>query len=276
MPRAQRECQRAHDRPAPACVGAIVSHHPHAEQRHAGGPAARGPGIGEVGEPPDRIHDDHPDVALFQAMSLPVSTLAANEMAARASMNTPRLTPHVHSEDGKTRCETRALPCRPSWMGAGGRGIARPRSHDAALVCSPSAGPGGPVYGRRRRRSDRPGPAALSHLARKPRARPPAPRRPAAVPPRAGRAGPPPSAVIQTDSCAWPFVVRSLTVEAGAGHLAGYGACCFSGRGSCPFEVAEKLAGPTAPWPLRSPGPGERVPVVPLWRRAFAAGPPRT
>ena len=43
---------------------------------------------------------------LFQVMSLPVSTLAANEMAARASMNTPRLTPHVHGEGGKAQRET--------------------------------------------------------------------------------------------------------------------------------------------------------------------------
>ena len=34
--------------------------------------------------------------------------------------------------------------------------------------------------------------------------------------------------------------------------------------------------GPTAPWPLTPPGPGGQVPVVPLWRRAFAAGPPGT
>jgi hypothetical protein len=38
------ERQRPHDRPAPARVGAIVAHDPHAEQRYAGRPAARGPG----------------------------------------------------------------------------------------------------------------------------------------------------------------------------------------------------------------------------------------
>jgi hypothetical protein len=32
---------------------------------------------------------------LFQVMSLPVSTLAANEMAARASMNAPAPTPRL-------------------------------------------------------------------------------------------------------------------------------------------------------------------------------------
>ncbi len=79
---------------------------------------------------------------LFQAMSLPVSTLAANEMAPRASMNT-------------------------------------------------------------------------------------APRRPAAAPPRAGRTGPPPSAVVQTGPCAWPFVVRSLMAEAGAGRLVEYQGLLF-------------------------------------------------
>ncbi len=45
---------------------------------------------------------------LFQEMSLPVGTLAANEMAARVSMNTPALT-HVCGEGGKTRCEARVL-----------------------------------------------------------------------------------------------------------------------------------------------------------------------
>ena len=61
---AQRERQYAHDRPAPACIGAVVCHDPHAEQRRAGGPAARGPAVGEVDEPPGCIRDDHPDVAL--------------------------------------------------------------------------------------------------------------------------------------------------------------------------------------------------------------------
>ena len=46
---------------------------------------------------------------LFQVMSVPVSTLAANEMAARASMNTPSTDPHVCGEGGKTRCEARVL-----------------------------------------------------------------------------------------------------------------------------------------------------------------------
>ena len=45
---------------------------------------------------------------LFQVMSLPVSTLAANEMATRVSMNTPALT-HACDEGGKTRDAKRPI-----------------------------------------------------------------------------------------------------------------------------------------------------------------------
>jgi pimeloyl-ACP methyl ester carboxylesterase len=57
---------------------------------------------------------------LFQAMSLPVSTLAANEMAARASMNTPRLTPTSTAKAVKRDAKPAYLPCRLSRMMTGG------------------------------------------------------------------------------------------------------------------------------------------------------------
>ena len=46
---------------------------------------------------------------LFQVMSLPVSTLAANEMAARASMYTPRVTLPSTAKAVKTGRETGVL-----------------------------------------------------------------------------------------------------------------------------------------------------------------------
>ena len=90
---------------------------------------------------------------LFQVMSLPVSTRAANETAARASMNTPRLTPTSTAKAAKRDAKPAYLPCRLSRMtaGPGGRGIARARVHSPAGH-SWSGGPGGPVYGWRRRR----------------------------------------------------------------------------------------------------------------------------
>src|SRR5215469_14770785 len=71
--------QDAHKPPAPAAgssaaeptcgrppgatgVAAIVPGHAHAEQCHAGSPAARGPAVGEVDELPGRADDDNPDV----------------------------------------------------------------------------------------------------------------------------------------------------------------------------------------------------------------------
>ena len=56
---------------------------------------------------------------LCQLMSVPVSTLAANEMAARASMNTPRLTPTSTAKAVKRDAKPAYLPCRLSRMTAG-------------------------------------------------------------------------------------------------------------------------------------------------------------
>ncbi len=69
----------------------------------------------------------------------------------------------------------------------------------------------------------------------------PAPRRPAAAPPRAGRTGPPPSAIVQTGPCAWPFVVRSLTVEAGARHLGRVPGPAVPGIGAMTSEPSNRL-----------------------------------
>ena len=64
---------------------------------------------------------------LLQAMSLPVSTLAANEMAARASMNRPRLTPTSTAKATKRDAKPAYFPCRLSRMMTGGpEGVASP------------------------------------------------------------------------------------------------------------------------------------------------------
>ena len=57
---------------------------------------------------------------LCQEMSVPVSTLAANETAARASMNTPRLTPTSTAKAVNRDAKPEYLPCRLSRMTAGG------------------------------------------------------------------------------------------------------------------------------------------------------------
>src|SRR5271157_831865 len=82
---------------------------------------------------------------LFQVMSLPVSTLAANEMAARASMNTPRLTPTSTAKAVKRDAKPEYLPCRLSRMTAGGpEGVISPaRAGGPEGVASP-ADSGGP------------------------------------------------------------------------------------------------------------------------------------
>ena len=56
---------------------------------------------------------------LFQVMPLPVSTLAANEMAARAIMNTPRLSPMSTAKAVKRDAKPAYLPCRLSRMMTG-------------------------------------------------------------------------------------------------------------------------------------------------------------
>ena len=56
----------------------------------------------------------------FQEMSLPVSTLAANVMAARASMNTPRLTPTSTAKAVKRDAKPEYFPCRLSRTMTGG------------------------------------------------------------------------------------------------------------------------------------------------------------
>ena len=50
---------------------------------------------------------------------MPVSTLAANEMAARVSMNTPALTPTSGAKAAKRDAQPVYLACRLSWMTAG-------------------------------------------------------------------------------------------------------------------------------------------------------------
>src|SRR5262249_36014743 len=58
---------------------------------------------------------------------------------------------HEGEEPGR---EARVVPLQVLLGGRwrGGRGLARTRGHDAAVARSPAGGPGGPVYGRRRRR----------------------------------------------------------------------------------------------------------------------------
>src|SRR5438270_12337075 len=51
---------------------------------------------------------------LFQVMSVPVSTLAANEMAARASMNTPTLTAMSAAKAANRDAKPAYFPCRLS------------------------------------------------------------------------------------------------------------------------------------------------------------------
>ncbi len=63
---------------------------------------------------------------LFHAMSLPVSTLAANVTAARASKNTPRLTPTSTAKAAKRDAKPAYLSCRFSWMTGGPEGAASP------------------------------------------------------------------------------------------------------------------------------------------------------
>ena len=63
---------------------------------------------------------------LFQAMSLPVSTLAASEMAARASMNTPRLTPTSTAKEAKRDTKPAHFPCKSSWTTGGPEDAAPP------------------------------------------------------------------------------------------------------------------------------------------------------
>ena len=55
---------------------------------------------------------------LFQVMSVPVSTLTANEMAARVSMNTPALTPTTAAKAAKRDAKLAYLPCRLSQVSA--------------------------------------------------------------------------------------------------------------------------------------------------------------
>jgi hypothetical protein len=92
---------------------------------------------------------------LFQAMSLPVSTPAANEMAARASRCTPGLAPASTVKAAKRDAEPRVLAWQAlpdDGRGPAGRGAARARSHGPAPGRGRSGGPGGPVYERRRSR----------------------------------------------------------------------------------------------------------------------------
>ena len=91
---------------------------------------------------------------LFQVMSLPVSTLAANEMATRVSMNTPALTPTSAANAAKRDAKPAYLPCRLSRMTAGApegrvspaRAVIVPRWATAG-----QAGRAGRCRGRRRR-----------------------------------------------------------------------------------------------------------------------------
>jgi len=65
---------------------------------------------------------------LFQVMSLPVSTIAANEMAARASMNTPRLTPTSTAKAVKRDANPAYFPCRLCRMTGARKTWHRPRA----------------------------------------------------------------------------------------------------------------------------------------------------
>src|ERR1700687_3669009 len=77
---------------------------------------------------------------LFQVMSVPVSTLAAHEMAARASMYTPTLTPTSTAKAVKRDAKPEYFPCRFSWTTAGGpEGGAAPAR---AVMTPPWAAPG--------------------------------------------------------------------------------------------------------------------------------------
>jgi hypothetical protein len=151
---AQRDRQCAHDRPGARLHRCCRLSRP-ARRTAPCRRSARGPAVGEVDEPQAAYAMITQMPPLFQVMSLPVSTLAANEMAARVSMNTPALTPTSAAKAAKRDAKPAHLPCRPSRMtagGPGGWGIARTRSHSPALGHSRSGGPGGPVYGRRRSR----------------------------------------------------------------------------------------------------------------------------
>src|SRR5580693_6319627 len=57
---------------------------------------------------------------LFQVMSLPVSTLAANDMTARASRYTQRLIPTSTAKAAKRDAKPAYLPCRLYRMMTGG------------------------------------------------------------------------------------------------------------------------------------------------------------
>ena len=80
---------------------------------------------------------------LCQVMSVPVRTLAANEMAARASMNTPTLTAASTAKAAKREAKPAYFPCRLAPMMTGGpEGGASP----ACAVMTrpwPAAGQGG-------------------------------------------------------------------------------------------------------------------------------------
>jgi hypothetical protein len=144
---AQRKCQRTHDRPAPAYVCAVVSHDPHAEQCHADGPAARGPGMGEVDERPDGIGDHHPDVAPVPGDVRARQHPRRERDGGQGKHEDAETDRHVHGEADKTRGEARVLPLQAladDDRGPGGRGSVRMRSHGAAPGRSRSGGPGGP------------------------------------------------------------------------------------------------------------------------------------
>ena len=209
-------------------------------------------------------------------------------------MNTPRLTPTSTAKAVKRDTKPAHFPPgRPSWMTGAPQGAAPPARAVITLPwLQPPVGPGGPLYGRRRRRpiqramnswsptvwlrttsstslatplgcgDDGAEVGLLDQLVdvdaldggihvhpvdhgfhihpcehavqvdpvqqrvqiQRGNRKLDRPLRggPAAAPPRAGRTGPPPSAVVQTGPCAWPVVVRSLMMEAGAGRLVEY------------------------------------------------------
>ena len=128
---AQRERRRAHDRPAPACIGAVVPHRRHAGQRHAGGPAAGGPAAGEVDEPPGCIRDDHPDAALVPG-DVPAGQRPGRERdGGQGEHEHAGTDPPSAAKAAKRDAKPAYLPCRLSRMTAGapgGRGVARARS----------------------------------------------------------------------------------------------------------------------------------------------------
>jgi hypothetical protein len=108
---------------------AIVPDHPHAEQCRGSSPAACGPVVGAVDELPAAQAMTTQMSPLFQAMSRSVKTLAVNEMAARASMNTPTLIPTSTAKAAKRDAKPAHFPSRVFWMtiGVSGRGIFRAR-----------------------------------------------------------------------------------------------------------------------------------------------------